>query len=79
MGSTGYSRNVGTTYALPLRPGQSLPDLPPDGFTGEADVARLKSIQRVVDSPDATPGPSLEVYAYSREVVQRNLYRIPVP
>jgi WD40 repeat protein len=79
VGSRGYSRNLGTTYALPLRPGQSLPDLPDGGFTNEASIAKLKGIRRLVDSPDAAPGPTADVYAYSREVVQRNLYRIPVP
>ena len=28
---------------------------------------------------DAVPGPSAEVYAFSRERIQRNLYRIPLP
>jgi hypothetical protein len=29
--------------------------------------------------PDASPGLSADVYAFSRERIQRNLYRIPLP
>jgi hypothetical protein len=42
-------------------------------------VAQLPGAQRLVESSDAAPGPSAEVYAFSRETVQRNLYRVPVP
>ena len=79
LGSTGYSRNIGTTYALSLRPGQSLPDVPDGGFASEEAIQNLKGIRLLIDSPDAAPGPSPGVFAYSREIVQRNLYRIPVP
>jgi hypothetical protein len=34
---------------------------------------------RIIEAADVAPGPRPEVYAYSRETVQRNLYRIPLP
>jgi len=68
----------GKTYAVPMKTGTALPEIPADGFTSAADIAALPGV-RVIDAVDLAPGPSLDVYAYSRETVQRNLYRIPVP
>ena len=69
---------TGKTYVMPLPPGRALPEIPAGGFRSEAELARLPGV-RVIDSPDVAPGPTPEVYAFSRETVQRNLYRIPVP
>jgi hypothetical protein len=69
---------VGHTYVLPTQPGSMLPDLPAGGFKSEADIAAIPGV-RVIDAADMDPGPSPEVYVFSREVVQRNLYRIPIP
>jgi eukaryotic-like serine/threonine-protein kinase len=65
------------TYAVPLAPGRAWPDIPKTGFRA-ADLAKLPGV-RVIDSPGVAPGPTPDVYAFSRETVQRNLYRIPVP
>ena len=67
-----------TQELLGLAPGRALPEIPPGGFRSEAEIARLPRV-RVIDSADVAPGPTPEVYAFSRETVQRNLYRIPVP
>jgi eukaryotic-like serine/threonine-protein kinase len=69
---------VGHTYVLPTRPASMFPDLPAGGFKSEAEIAAVPGV-RVIDAADVDPGPSPEVYVFSREVVQRNLYRIPIP
>jgi len=73
-----YSGQAGSTYVIPLAPGRTLPGIPAGGFRSEAEIARLPGV-RVINSPDVSPGPTPEVYAYSRETVHRNLYRIPAP
>ena len=84
----GASSVPGRTYILPLPAGRMFPEIPAGGFRSEAEMAQVPGVQtkeaevprvRVIESPDAVPGPSPEVYAFSRETVQRNLYRIPVP
>jgi hypothetical protein len=59
-------------------PGQILPDVPADGFTSDAEIAALPGVE-VLDHEDVAFGPTPGVYAFSRESVQRNLYRIPTP
>lgn len=68
----------GRTYVLPTRPGSLFPDLPAGGFQSEAQIAALPGVH-IIDAADVDPGPSPDVYVFSREVVQRNLYRIPLP
>jgi hypothetical protein len=34
---------------------------------------------RVIASTDVAPGLTADTYAFTRESVQRNLYRIPAP
>jgi eukaryotic-like serine/threonine-protein kinase len=69
---------TGRTYVLPLPPGRMLPEVPAAGFRSEEELARLPGV-RIIEAADVAPGPTPEVYAYSRETVQRNLYRIPLP
>jgi hypothetical protein len=33
----------------------------------------------VIDAADVAPGPTSDVYAFSRQTMQRNLYQIPIP
>jgi len=73
-----YSGRAGNTYVLSLPPGRMLPEICAGGFGSEAEIASLPGV-RVINSPDVAPSPRPEVYALSRETVQRNLYRIPVP
>jgi hypothetical protein len=68
----------GTTYVVPLPPGRMWPQIPEGGFRSADDIAKLPGA-RVIEAPDAWPGPTLETYAFSRETTQRNLYRIPIP
>jgi Tol biopolymer transport system component len=66
----------GQTYIVPLRSSELLPPIPADGFHLAGEIARLPGAHRI-DSGGA-PGPSLDVYAFLRSTVQRNLYRIPI-
>jgi hypothetical protein len=75
MQSAGAS---GRTYILPLPPGRMLPNIPSGGFRSEAEIASLSG-GRVIDAADTAPGSTPDVYAFSRQTVQRNLYRVPIP
>ena len=68
---------VGLTYVLPVRTGAAFPDLPATGFRSEAEIAAAPGV-RIIEAADVDPGPSPTVYVFSRQVVQRNLYRIPL-
>jgi Tol biopolymer transport system component len=72
------SHQVGQTYVVPLPRGQMFPTIPAGGFQSAADLAGLAGV-RIIDAFDGAPGPTPEVYAFSRASVQRNLYRIPIP
>jgi hypothetical protein len=77
-GTSSPSGKVGTTYVIPVPPGRGLPKIPAGGFQSGAEIAKIPGV-RIIDSPDVAPGPRPELYTFSRETVQRNLYRIPVP
>jgi Tol biopolymer transport system component len=70
--------STGNTYAIPLIRGHMFPAIPAGGFRSEAALAALPGA-RLIPGGDAAPGPTPDVYAYSRQTVQRNLYRIPIP
>jgi len=65
------------TAFIPIPAGEVFPVVPPEGFTADA-TARIPGVI-MKESGDLVPGPSPDVYAYSRQTVQRNLYRIPLP
>jgi Tol biopolymer transport system component len=68
---------IGRTYILPLAPGSIFPSIPVGGFRSEQDVAAVPGV-KVVQLGDFAPGPSPDVYAFSRTTGTRNLYRIPL-
>jgi eukaryotic-like serine/threonine-protein kinase len=74
----GASAVAGSTLLFRLRPGRMLPDIPRAGFQSSDEIVTFAGA-RVIDSPDGAPGPTPEIAAFSRETVQRNLYRIPIP
>ena len=78
MITPGLLATASKSYVIPLLPGQVLPDFPPEGFPAATEFAKLPGA-RVLNYGDAALGPAPNVYAYSRETVQRNLYRIPIP
>ena len=74
-GSHGHSFGWGT-FIVPLAAGQMLPKLPPRGVASKADAEALPGA-RPTDLP-ALPGLTGKVYAYARQSVHRNLFRIPL-
>jgi Tol biopolymer transport system component len=67
----------GRTYVLPVANGSMLPHIPSGGFRTEAEIAALPGVE-IIPHGDVGPGPSPDVYVYSRETVSRNIYRIPL-
>jgi eukaryotic-like serine/threonine-protein kinase len=73
--------NAKDSYAIPLKPGQLFPAIPPAGFQSDAEVLALPGVQKI-DSPDMGSlvfGKNPATYAFDRTSVHRNLYRIPIP
>jgi hypothetical protein len=68
----------GKTVAIPVPPGETLPQLPPAGILGLEEATALPGA-RVLDRWDIAPGPDPSVFAYTKTAVHRNLYRIPLP
>ena len=58
--------------------GRMLPDIPPGGFRSEQEMAKYPGV-RVIEAADIAPGLTDDVYAFSKETTQRNLFRIPIP
>ena len=67
-----------SAYAIPLRPGQMLPPIPPAGFRTEQEISQLPGAQRIADLAVFT-GPNPSLYAFTRVATQRNIYRVSVP
>lgn len=67
----------GRTSMIPVPEGQIFPDIPLDGYQEEA-ISAIPGA-KVFESGDVVPGPTPEVFAFSRQTAQRNLYRIPLP
>jgi len=65
------------TFVLPLTPGRPLPESFTNGLPSEQEIVKLPGVQ-VIASADVVPGRTADTYAFTRESVQRNLYRIPV-
>jgi serine/threonine protein kinase len=68
----------GSTYAIPLRPGEVLPPIPSGGFRTKEEVTALPGARLISQEP-VFPGPNPSVYAFSKVAIQRNIYRVPVP
>jgi Tol biopolymer transport system component len=68
----------GQTVMIPIPPGQMFPQIPAEGFTTDDAIAAIPGI-RIIEFGDVVPGPTPDIYAYSQQTVQRNLYRIPLP
>jgi len=64
--------------AIALRPGEMLPPIPAFGFRSKEDVAGLPGV-RLIPEPGAFPGPKPSVYAFTKVLTHRNIYRVRVP
>jgi serine/threonine protein kinase len=73
-----YLRFTGSTYAVPLPRGKTLPPVPDGGFPSKDAVAALPGARLISDAA-VYPGPNPTVHALLKVSTQRNLYRVPVP
>ena len=73
-----FGNSTDSIYFVPLATGQILPPIPAGGFHSEDEIAKLPGAIRIPARAQAF-SPSGHVYAYYRETIQRNLYRIPIP
>jgi hypothetical protein len=73
------NESEGRTYVLPLSAGHVLPGsiALARGFPTEEELAKMHGV-RIIPVGDAVPGPTADIYAFTRETTQRNVYRIPV-
>jgi eukaryotic-like serine/threonine-protein kinase len=69
---------VDKAYVFPLAPGQLIPESILHGLPSQQEILKLPGV-RVIKLEDVVPGATADIYAYTRESVQRNLYRIPLP
>jgi Tol biopolymer transport system component len=74
----GSANNSDKAYVLPLAPGQIVPESIANGLPSEQEILKLPGA-RVISTNEVAPGPTADIYAFRRESVQRNLYRVPVP
>jgi len=65
------------TYILPLSPGQVLPLSLLLAKGSPVELAKEPGV-RIMPMGHVMPGPAADIYAFTRESVQRNLYRIPL-
>ncbi len=73
------SRNSpGRSLAIPVGPGETLPDLPSGGIEPMADASVVPGAQSVPRA-DLIPGADLDHFAYVKTTVHRNLFRVSLP
>jgi len=70
--------NSSPIYVLPLSPGHPVPESILHWPKSEQEILKLPGV-RMIPASDVAPGPTADIYAFRRESVQRNLYRVPVP
>jgi hypothetical protein len=68
----------GRSLAIPVGPGESLPELPPGGIQPLAEPSVVPGAQSI-NRAELVPGKDLSHYAYVNTTVHRNLYRISLP
>jgi Tol biopolymer transport system component len=70
--------NRSKTLAIPVRAGETFPQLPSSGIRGPEDAKYIPGAH-LLDGWFISPGPEPSVFAYVKTTMHRNLYRIPVP
>ena len=68
----------GKTVAIPIPPGETLPNLPATGVHGLHDVAVVRGA-RIIDGWGISPGPDPYAFAFLKTTIHRNLFQIPLP
>jgi hypothetical protein len=66
------------SYVFSLTRGQAVPEVLLRGFPSEQELAKLPGVWSI-PSTDVALGPTVDTYAFTRQSVQRNLYRVPLP
>ncbi len=74
-GTTGMGG--GRSIRIPLPAGTIFPPLPAGGL--EAHDAEALAGAQVLGTDPLTPGPGPSIYAFTKKVAHRNLFRIPLP
>ena len=77
-GGAGSTHAPGRTLAIPVQPGGALPELPAGGIVPDTAWSGPPGTI-VIDRVGIAPGPDPSTYAFVRQTVQRNLYRIRLP
>jgi serine/threonine protein kinase len=77
---SGVNNTMARTFVFPSSPNHLLPESFASMTTvpTEDDFAKLPGVQ-IIPVGNAVPGPSPDTYAFTRDSVQRNVYRIPLP
>jgi DNA-binding winged helix-turn-helix (wHTH) protein/Tol biopolymer transport system component len=70
--------STGRSLAIPVGPGESLPDLPAGGIEPRADAGVVRGAESVARG-ELVPGTEPGRYAWVNTTVHRNLYRISLP
>jgi DNA-binding winged helix-turn-helix (wHTH) protein/Tol biopolymer transport system component len=68
----------GRSLAIPVGPGEDLPEFPPGGIQPLAEPSVIPGAQSI-NRAEIVPGMDLSHYAYVNTAVHRNLYRISLP
>jgi DNA-binding winged helix-turn-helix (wHTH) protein/Tol biopolymer transport system component len=68
----------GRSLAIPVGPGETLPELPPGGIEPQAEPSVVPGAQSI-NRATLVPGKDLSHYAYVNTTVHRNLYQISLP
>jgi len=68
----------GRSLAIPLGPGETLPDLPEGGIPPSAEPSVVRGAKSVARG-ELIPGRDPEHYAWVNATIHRNLYRISLP
>lgn len=68
----------GRNLAIPVGPGETLPDFPPNGIEPGSDANVIPGAQ-AIERAALVPGNDLSHFAYVNTTVRRNLYRISLP
>lgn len=70
--------SAGRSLAIPVGPGESLPDFPAGGVAPRAEPSVVKGAKSV-DRAELIPGKDPDHFAWINITVHRNLYRISLP
>ena len=68
----------GRSLAIPVGPGETLPQFPPGGIQPFAEPSVIPGAQSIARE-ELIPGKDLSHYAYVNTAMHRNLYRISLP